>query len=118
MPSDQHFRNPERAFNAILSERLPPDTNLYWEQALLQVALTYPGRATGPIGISHLAVEPTFARLGLNTITRIHFPGEDGSVRSISLPGNPGRVSLNPGALEVFGRFLALGFPVRSFGTM
>lgn len=110
LPSDKRFQDPQRAFGAILSEHLPVTTNLYWEQALLEVALTYSGAGTGLNGTSHLAVEPAFARLGLNTITRIYFSGEDGTVRSISLSGNPGRVSLNPGPLEVLGRFLLLGF--------
>lgn len=110
LPSDQSFTDPERAFGAILNDRLPSATNLYWEQALLEAALTFPLPASGSADPGRLAVEPTFARLGLNTITRIRYPGEDGLLRTMSLPGNPGRVSLNPGPLEVLGRFLALGF--------
>ena len=110
LPSDRSFflSDPERAFAAILGERLPPQTNIYWEQAVFEVVLSFPG--PGNVSRAQLSVEPTFARLGLNTITRIRYPGEDGLLRSLSLPGNPGRVSLNPGPLEVFGRFLVLGF--------
>jgi hypothetical protein len=75
---------------------------------VLEVVLSFSG--SGNVPPAQLAVEPTFARLGLNTITRIRYPGNDGQLRSFSLPGNPGRVSLNPGPLEVFGRFLVLGF--------
>jgi hypothetical protein len=110
LPSDRSFRDPDRAFTAIRDNRLPRDTNLYWEQALLEVALTYPGLDSGGSVIDRLAVKPSFARLGLNTITRIRYPGEDGTMRTLSLPGNPGQVSLNPGPLEVLGRFLVLGF--------
>ncbi len=114
LPGDRRFRDPSQAYTAILNDRLAPETNLYWEQALLEVALTYPGTFSGPAtglsDVSRLAVEPDFARLGLNTVTRIYFPGADGGVRAISLPGNPGRVSLDPGPLEVLGRFLVLGF--------
>ncbi len=110
LPSDGRFRNPDRVFDAIIEEKLAPATNLYWQQALLEVALTYPGPASGLTTDSHIAVEPAFARLGLNTLTRLRYPGAEGEVRAISLPGNPGRVSLNPGPLEVLGRFLVLGF--------
>jgi hypothetical protein len=110
LPGDGRFGDPSRAFDAILNERLPAATSLYWEQALLEVALTYAGPPTGLTAESRIEVEPTFARLGVNTITRIRYPAEDGVLRSISLPGNPGRVSLNPGPLEVFSRFLILGF--------
>ena len=114
LPSDRSFADPDLAFSAIVSRPLAPETNLYWEQALLEVALVYSkpvaaGEQMG-YGLEGVVVEPSFARLGMNTITRIRYPGADGEMRSISLPGNPGRVSLNPGPLEVFGRFLGLGF--------
>lgn len=111
LPSDRSFEDPQRAFRAIQDEPLPPTTNLYWEQALLEVALVFP--ATNDQieeSTARIAVEPTFARLGLNTMTRIFYPGPDGTLRSLTLLGNPGRVSLNPAAAEVFGRFLVLGF--------
>jgi hypothetical protein len=110
LPSDRSFfsGDPERAFAAILGEGLAPETSIYWGQAVLEVALTFSG--PGSVQPAQLAVQPSFARLGLNTITRIRYPGDDGQLRSLSLPGNPGRVSLNPGPLEVSGRFLVLGF--------
>ncbi len=110
LPSDRSFlaEDPERTFAAIRADRLPPETNLYWEQALLEVALFFPGPAAG--ALDEIAVEPSFARLGLSTVTQIRYPDEEGQLRALSLPGNPGRVSLNPGPLEVFGRFLVLGF--------
>ena len=34
LPSDRSFRDPDRAFAAIRNNRLPRDTNLYWEQVI------------------------------------------------------------------------------------
>jgi hypothetical protein len=107
LPSDQSFSKPDGAYHAIVSEPLPEETNLYWEQALFDVALVY----RNPAGeTADLALTPTFARLGMRTLTRIGHPGEGGEWETMSLPGNPGRISLNPGVFEVFGRFMGLGF--------
>ena len=107
LPSDRSFDQPRGVHARILSERLPETTNLYWEQALLDVALTYPNPAGAG---ADLAVAPSFARLGMRTLTRISHPDADGGLKTLTLPGNPGRVSLNPEPAEVFGRFLVLGF--------
>ncbi len=107
LPSDLSFDGSLDTHRRILMERLPAHTNLYWEQALLDVALTYQNPAGAE---ADLVVVPSFARLGMRTLTRLTHPGKDGTLKTLVLPGDPGRVSLDPGRLEVFGRFLALGF--------
>lgn len=107
LPSDQRFADPLGARSAILNEPLPASTDLYWEQALVDVALTYSNPA-GPE--ADFSIEPSFARLGMTTLTRVTYRAADGRLQVLTLPGNPGRVSLDPGAFEVFGRFLVLGF--------
>ncbi len=107
LPGDQSFADPVGVREAILNEQLPETTNLYWEQALLDVAVDYPN----PAGIeADLQVEPSFARLGMRTLTRVTHQLGSGEIRTLSLPGNPGRVSLDPGLFEVLGRFIMLGF--------
>lgn len=107
LPGDQSFADSIGVREAILNERLPETTNLYWEQALLDVVVDYPN----PAGIeAELQVEPSFARLGLTTLTRVTHQIGSGEIRTLSLPGNPGRVSLDPGLFEVLGRFIVLGF--------
>lgn len=107
LPGDSSFSDPAGLRAAILNERLPETTNLYWEQALLDVALDY----SNPAGVSaDLQIEPSFARLGMTTLTRVTHRTSAGEFQNLSLPGNPGRVSLDPGMFEVFGRFAVLGF--------
>lgn len=107
LPSDGSFATFDTAYDSVLRDRLAPTVDVYWAQALLDVALEFPNPA-GPG--AELEVEPTFARLGLSTVTRIRFEETDGETRVLAFTGNPGRVSLDPGVLEVFSRFLSMGF--------
>ncbi len=106
LPSDPSFASFERARRAVHDERLPVGTELYWEQALLDVALRYPLADAA----ADLELEPTFARLGLRTVTEIRFLRAEAEPRSFAFVGDPGRVSLAPGGGAVFSSFLADGF--------
>jgi len=106
LPGDGSFEDYDTARQAVFSERLPGDTNLYWRQALLDVAVSYPIRSDR----SEFAVEAGFARLGITTLTTIRYLPPVGSRKYISFTGDPGRLSLDPGAWEVLGRFLLTGF--------
>ena len=106
LPSDRAFDDFDLARRAVYSQRLSEQTNLYWEQALLDVALVYPITSDQ----ARYQIEPSFARLGLNTLTQIQFLPAQGRPRGIAFTGDPGRMSLTPGVMEVFGRFLVEGF--------
>jgi len=106
LPNDQTFDNFSTARQSVYTERLPVDTELYREAALLDVALVYEIESKR----AEFMVEPTLARLGMHTLTQIRFLSADGESRGISFLGDPGRVSLDPGLLEVFTRFLGFGF--------
>jgi hypothetical protein len=107
LPSDRSFDSFDTARAAVTSDRLPDSVELYWAQALLDVALEYPN----PAGESaELAVEPRFGRLGITTVTAITALLDDGKVRSMMFLGDPGRISLDPGVVEVFARFVRDGF--------
>ena len=106
LPSDRSFDDYETAEHDTLSERLAVETDLYWEQALLDVALEYEIRSEE----GDFALQPTLSRLGLRTVTQIRFVAADGRTRGIGYVGDPGRVSLDPGFGEVFPRFIAEGF--------
>lgn len=107
LPSDRAFDTFDTAKAAIGNDRLPDSVELYWAQALLDVALSYANPA-GPS--AELTVDPRFARLGVSTVTTLtaHLP--DGRERSLVFLGDPGRISLDPGVLAVFTRFVRDGF--------
>ena len=106
LPSDRSFDSPDGARAALHAERLDDSVDLYWEQALLDVALVYPNPAGST---ADFEVAPRFGRLGLTTLTRIALAPAGGEVRTLTFTGDPGRVSLDPGPIEVFGRFIGDG---------
>jgi len=111
LPSDSSFDDFATARQGVYSQRLDVATNLYWEQALLDAALVYPIVSSGVSdGSGNFEIEPSFARLGQKTVTQIRFVPQDGATRRMGFIGDPGRISLDPGAVEVFGRFLKVGF--------
>jgi hypothetical protein len=106
LPSDRSFDDFITARSSIRQARLTPDTELYAEHALLDVALVYQIEDER----SEFTLQPTLGRLGIRTLTQIRYLTPGGDVRGISFTGDPGRVSLDPGFPEVFGQFLQVGF--------
>ncbi len=106
LPSDRAFDDYTKALRAVRSERLPPATELFWEQALLDVEFEYAINSAE----SRFHVLPTLARLGLKTLTQIRFINASGDVRSFTYIGDPGLVSLEPAATEVLWLFVVNGF--------
>lgn len=104
LPSDRSFASYDGALEHIAGGGLPPETELYRDQALLDVHLSYPDFLGGD-----LAVEPRFARLGLRTTTVLNFVPADGVRRVFELSGNPGVVPLDPRWHQAFLRFVKLG---------
>ncbi|MGE3463344.1 MAG: HupE/UreJ family protein, partial [Pseudomonadales bacterium] len=107
LPSDRSFASFDTARDAVSHDRLPTSVELYWSQALLDVALRYPNPAGAGAALS---VDPRFARLGLTTVTTLTALLPDGRVSSLAFQGDPGRISLDPGVLEVLFRFTGEGF--------
>ena len=88
------------------SERLPSATELFWEQALLDVEFEYAINSAA----SRFHILPTLARLGLKTLTQVRFINSSGAVKSFAYIGDPGLVSLEPAAMEVAWLFVVNGF--------
>ena len=106
IPSDRSFAAYDTALAHIRAPPLPPDTQLPWRQALLDVLFETPiGSAQ-----SRFALEPRLERLGLAVVTAVSFAAPDGAVRVFQLDGGPGRVELDPRWHQSFLRFLRLGF--------
>ena len=106
IPSDRSFTTYDAALAHMLGPRLPDDTEIFWQQAMLDALFEYPIRSDR----SDFSVNPTLARLGLRTRTVLRFVLADGAERAFEYRGNPGLVRLDPRWHQAALRFVALGF--------
>lgn len=106
LPSNRAFSSYDAAMAHLYAAPLPANTQLYRQQALLDVHIRYPIRSAG----SEFSIYPDFRRLGLNTTTIVRFlpPGSD--ERLFEFSNDPGVVHLDPRWHHAFGRFIAFGF--------
>lgn len=106
LPSNQSFANYDTALAHITGPVLPGGTELYWQQAMLDVFFEY------PIGDqqSRFSIEPALAHLGIRTTTVLHFVTPTGSERVFQFQDNPGLVRLDPRWHQVATSFVRLGF--------
>lgn len=118
LPTDAAFDDFASALAGVRGDPLDPEVDLPWAQALLDVELSYAIESAE----AEFELEPTLARLGLRTLVQVRLirdsvDGSDdpqaagGTVeRGLTFVGDPGRISLEPGRLDVFTRFLGSGF--------
>jgi hypothetical protein len=107
LPSDPSFRSYDEALAHIRGAPLAPETELYWEQGMLDVWYEYPIQSAE----SHFAIRPTFWRLGLRVQMALRFlPGADAPARTYEVGGDPGLISLDPSRTETGRRFGVSGF--------
>ena len=106
IPSDRSFATYDEAIAHMLGPRLPDDTEIFWQQAMLDALFEYPIASDQ----SEFAIDPTLARLGLRTRTVLRFVLPDGTVRAFDYRGNPGLVRLDPRWHQAAFRFIGLGF--------
>ena len=104
--SDKSFASYDEALAHVTGPRLPNDTDLYWNQVLLDVLFEYPIQS----GRSDFSIHPALARLGLRVTTVLRFLPEGGAVRAFEYAGDPGRVRLDPRWHQAARRFVELGF--------
>jgi hypothetical protein len=106
LPSDKSFQSYEQALAHVTGPGLPHDTELYWEQGLLDVAFAYPIQSDR----SEFSISPGLTRLGLrvNVVLRFVLPG--GPERVFDLHGDPGIVKLDPRWHQAALRFVKEGF--------
>jgi hypothetical protein len=107
LPGDRSFERYESAIAAVTGPPLPPETELVWTQAMLDVLLEYP-IAEG----TDLAVQTEFARLGLETTTVLRFlpPPPAAGERAFRWQGDAGLVRLDPRWHQAALRFVREGF--------
>jgi hypothetical protein len=105
LPSDRSFDSYEQALASFDRPPLPDSSDLYRDQALLDVLIRYPIESE----TSDFSMEPDFARLGLRTTTVVRFLHHDGVERLFEFSGDPGLVRLDPRWHHAFFRFVKTG---------
>ena len=106
LPGDRSFESYPKAFAHVTGLGLPYNTDLYWEQGLLDVAFVYPIESDR----SEFAISPGLTRLGLRVNVVLQFLLPDGSERVFDLHGDPGIVKLDPRWHQAALRFVEEGF--------
>ena len=106
LESDKSFESYEQAAAHIAGPSLPADTNVVWNQTLLDVWFDYPIRSDR----SAFAIHPELGRLGLRVVTALRFLPPAGAVRAFEFTGDPGMVRLDPRWHQAALRFVHQGF--------
>jgi uncharacterized membrane-anchored protein YitT (DUF2179 family) len=106
LPSDRSFASYDEAYAHVNGATLPNETEVVWDQALLDVLFEYPIQSDR----SGFSIHPGLARLGLRVITVLRFLPPTGVVRAFELIGDPGLVRLDPRWHQAALRFIDLGF--------
>jgi HupE / UreJ protein len=106
LPSDRSFTDYDAALAHVSGTPLPGETELPWQQAMLDVAFEYAITSDQ----SKFSVRPSLAHLGLRTLTVLRFKPPTGGERVFQYYGNPGLVRLDPRWYQAFLRFVRLGF--------
>jgi hypothetical protein len=106
LESDTSFRSFGEALAHITGPPLPPEINVPWNQAQLDVLLEYPIQSDR----SELSIRPRFGRLGLRVETSLIFHSSGRGERAFLFEGNPGLIRLDPRWYHA-----AWGFTTRGF---
>ena len=102
----QILRVVRRGAGARDGPRLPDNTELYWNQGLLDVLFEYSIRSDN----SEFSINPQLERLGLRTVTSLRFLPPGGATRAYEFHGDPGLIRLDPSWHQAALRFVELGF--------
>lgn len=106
LPSDKSFASYAEAVAHLESPPLADETDLYWQDGLLDVRFEYPIQSDQ----SRFAVRPGLTRLGLrvNVVLRLLAPGSP--ERAFDVHGDTGIVELDPRWYQAAFRFTKDGF--------
>ncbi len=100
----------EDALAHVTGAGLPLDTNVVWNQTMLDVLFEYPIQSER----SEFAIHPGLDRLGVRTVTALRFLVPQGGgnyvVRAFEFDNDPGIVKLDPRWYQASLRFVREGF--------
>lgn len=106
LPSDRSFVSYDSALAHATGAPLANDTQIMWNQAMLDVVLDYPIHSDR----ARFSIRPALARLGVRTTTVLRFLPATGGERDFEYLGDPGLVRLDPHWYQAALRFVELGF--------
>jgi hypothetical protein len=106
LQSDKSFASYDEAIAHLTAPGLPPQTEFFWSQGLLDVLFEYPIQSDQ----SRFSIDPRLARLGIRTLTVLRFLPPGGAVRGFEFYGDPGLVQLDPSWRQAAFQFVKLGF--------
>lgn len=106
LPSDRSFVSYQSALQSVRAAPLPDAIDLYFRQGFLDILASYPIDSSE----SRFSVDARLGGLGVETTTVLRYIVADGSERTFSFIGNPGRVYLDPRWSQAVFNFIVLGF--------
>ena len=106
LPSDRSFETYDGALAHIEGPPLPEETDLYWEQGVMDAWLEYPIASD----TSRFAIDPGLRPLAQRVTIALQLLMPDGRVRVFELHDDPGRVLLDPRWGQAAARFVGAGF--------
>lgn len=106
LESETFYESYDDALALVTSARLPAETELYWNQGLLDVLFEYQIQSDQ----SKFSIRPALAGLGIRVVTVLRFLPPGSAVRAFELEGDPGMVRLDPRWHQAALRFVKAGF--------
>ena len=106
LESDRSFASYEEALAHVTGPKLPDETQVVWDQTMLDVWYEYPIVSDR----SEFSIHPGFERLGLKVTTVLRFLPPGGAIRAFEFPDDPGLVHLDPRWHQAALRFVKGGF--------
>jgi hypothetical protein len=106
LPSSRAFASYDQAIANVLGPRLPDDTNMYWEQGVLDVLFEYPIASQD----SRFAIRPGFTRLGLQVNVGLTLVSPGTPERVFDVHADVGTVELDPRWHQAAWLFVKEGF--------
>jgi hypothetical protein len=106
LESDRSFTSYEEALAHVTGPKLSNDTNVAWDQTLLDVLFDYAIQSDR----SNFSIHPGVAGLGLRVVTVLRFLPPGGAIRAFEFLDDPGLVRLDPRWYQAAGRFVEMGF--------
>lgn len=105
LPTDPSFQSYETALEHVQAGMLDPSLDVPWQQAMLDAVFSYPITSDR----ARFSIEPTWAHLGIETLTVIAFSAPDAPERVYQYRGDPGILALDPRWHQAACRFVRLG---------